>query len=154
MPTYQLTINSNKVTVEADPDTPLLWILRDHLGLTGTKYSCGVGICGSCTVHYNGNAVRACSFPIANVEEGEILTIEGISEKNSTALRAAWKALDVPQCGYCHSGQIMSATALLAKNPKPSKAEINTAMSGNICRCGTYSRIQRAIELAANNLDG
>lgn len=154
MSTYQLTINSKKVTVDADPDTPLLWILRDHLGLTGTKYSCGIGICGSCTVHYKGNAVRSCSFPVDAVEEGEILTIEGIAEKNSTALRDAWVALDVPQCGYCHSGQIMSASALLAKNPKPSKEEINTAMSGNICRCGTYSRIQKAIELAASKLDG
>lgn len=138
--------------VEAEPDTPLLWVLRDNLGLTGTKYGCGIGICGACTVHYNGNAVKACLMPMASVDMGIVLTIEGISEKNGIAIQQAWKKLDVAQCGYCHSGQIMSAAALLAKNLEPTAEEINSAMSGNICRCGTYSRIQKAIRLAADKL--
>lgn len=152
MQSYNLTINSEKVTVEADPDTPLLWVLRDTFDLTGTKYGCGKGICGACTVHYEGNAVRSCSMPIASAHGGTVITIEGISEKNGTAIKQAWKEFDVPQCGYCHSGQIMSAAALLSKNFEPTKEEINKAMSGNICRCGTYGRIQKAIQLAATKL--
>ena len=153
MPSYELTINSKKVTVDSEPDTPLLWVLRDYLDLTGTKFGCGIGICGACTVHYNGNAIRACSMPIASAQEGVIVTIEGITEKNVNALQQAWSELDVPQCGYCQSGQIMSAAALLSETPKPSEAEINNAMSGNICRCGTYTRIRKAIQLAGKKMN-
>lgn len=152
MPSYDLTINTEKITVEAEPDMPLLWVLRDNLCLTGTKYDCGIGIYGACTAHFNGNAIRACSVPVASAHGGTIMTIEGISEISGTAIQQAWKKLDVPQCGYCHSGQIISAASLLTKNPEPTKEEINTAMSGNICRCGTYSRIQKAIVLVAKKL--
>ena len=153
MPSYELTINSQKVTVNTEPDTPLLWVLRDYLDLTGTKYGCGIGVCGACTVHYNGNAVRACSMPVVSAKEGKIVTIEGIAEKNGKALQQAWSELDVPQCGYCQSGQIMSAAALLSVTPRPSEAEINNAMSGNICRCGTYTRIRKAIQLAGKKMN-
>jgi aerobic-type carbon monoxide dehydrogenase small subunit (CoxS/CutS family) len=152
MPSYTLRINTEKITVDAEPDMPLLWVLRDYLGLTGTKYGCGTGICGACTVHFNGNAIRACSMPLATTEGGAIITIEGISGKIGATLQQAWKESDVPQCGYCQPGQIMSAAVLLANNPRPTTEEINVAMSGNICRCGTYSRIQKAIKLAANKL--
>ncbi len=154
MPSYTLTINNKKITIEAEPDTPLLWVLRDDLGLTGTKYGCGTGICGACTVHYNGDAIRACSMPIASADGGTLVTIEGISEKNGNVIQQAWKELDVPQCGYCQSGQIMSASMLLSKTPRPTEEEINSAMSGNICRCGTYTRIRKAIQLAANKQGG
>jgi len=152
MPSYNLIINTEKITVVAAADMPLLWVLRDSLNLTGTKYGCGKGICGACTVHFNGEAIRACSTPIATVHGGMITTIEGISNINGDALQEAWKEWDVPQCGYCQSGQIMSASALLLKNPEPTKEEINSAMAGNICRCGTYTRIQKAIQSAANKL--
>jgi len=149
MPSYTLTINAKKFTFEADSDTPLLWILRDQLELTGTKYGCGNGSCGACTVHFNGNAIRSCIMPISKAEGGTVVTIEGLAGTEGHALQQAWKELDVPQCGYCQSGQIMNAASLLARNPEPSTAEIQTAMSGNLCRCGTYSRIKKAIALAA-----
>lgn len=150
MPSYTLTINTVKRTVSADPDTPLLWILRDTLGLTGTKYGCGKGICGTCTVHYNGNAIRSCALPITSVLEGNIVTIEGLSEKENHPVQQAWMELDVPQCGYCQSGQIMAAADLLSKNGNPTDKDINAAMQGILCRCGTYSRIRKVIHLAAN----
>ncbi|WP_422080187.1 (2Fe-2S)-binding protein [Ulvibacterium sp.] len=150
MRSYTLTINSVKRTVSADPDTPLLWILRDTLGLTGTKYGCGKGICGTCTVHYKGNAVRSCSLQITSVLEGDIITIEGLSEKGNHPVQQAWMELDVPQCGYCQSGQIMAAVDLLSKTSNPTDNDINAAMQGILCRCGTYSRIRKAIHLAAS----
>jgi isoquinoline 1-oxidoreductase alpha subunit len=152
MPTYTLTINNIRKTISVDPDTPLLWVLRDNLGLTGTKYGCGMGMCGTCTIVYKGEAVRACTLTVAAATEGTITTIEGISEKNDHPLQQAWKELDVPQCGYCQSGLLMTAVALLDENPKPSNAEIDDAFMGNICRCGTYSRVRKAIHLAAIKL--
>ena len=148
MASYTLTINNQSFTVDASPDTPLLWVLRDELELKGTKFGCGKAQCGACTVHLNGTAVRSCSLPVSAVK-GKITTIEGLSQDGSHPLQKAWVELDVPQCGYCQAGQIMSASALLAKKPKPTDADIDTAMSGNICRCGTYSRIKKAIHLAA-----
>lgn len=150
MPSYTLIVNNTELTVKADPDTPLLWVLRDNLNLTGTKYGCGTGICGACTVHLNGNAARSCTLTIAAVAGGEITTIEGISEKNDHPLQQAWMELDVPQCGYCQSGQIMSAAFLLSKNKNPTEAEINAALAGNICRCGSYTRVRRAIQRATS----
>lgn len=148
MASYTLTINNQSFTVDASPDTPLLWVLRDELELKGTKFGCGKAQCGACTVHLNGTAVRSCSLPVSAVK-GKITTIEGLSPDGSHPLQKAWVELDVPQCGYCQAGQIMSASALLAKKPKPTDTDIDTAMSGNICRCGTYSRIKKAIHLAA-----
>jgi isoquinoline 1-oxidoreductase subunit alpha len=148
MATYQLSVNNQSLTVEAEPDTPLLWVLRDELDLKGTKFGCGKGLCGACTVHLNGNAIRSCSLPIA-AAKGKITTIEGLSKDGSHPVQQAWMEMDVPQCGYCQVGQIMSATALLAKKPNPTDADIETAMSGNICRCGTYPRIKKAIKVAA-----
>lgn len=153
MPSYTLNINNDKKVISADPDTPLLWVLRDILDLTGTKFGCGIGTCGACVVHYKGNPVRSCTLPIAAALEGNITTIEGISEKNDHPLQEAWMELDVPQCGYCQSGQIMSAFALLSKNTNPTEEDINRAMAGNICRCGTYVRISKAIQLAAIKLE-
>lgn len=150
MPSYTLTINAVKRTVSADYDTPLLWILRDTLGLTGTKYGCGKGICGTCTVHYNGNAVRSCTLPITSVLKGNIITIEGLSKKGNHQIQQAWMEMDVPQCGYCQSGQIMAAVDLLSKTNNPTDKDINAAMQGILCRCGTYSRIRKAIHLAAS----
>ncbi len=144
-----LKVNGKPYQVEVSPDTPLLWVIRDHLGLTGTKFGCGMAQCGACTVHVDGEAVRSCVTPISAVATKEIVTIEGLSSDNSHPVQLAWIADDVPQCGYCHSGQIMSAAALLAKNPKPSDADIDDAMSGNLCRCGTYQRIRRAIHRAS-----
>jgi isoquinoline 1-oxidoreductase subunit alpha len=149
MATYQLTINNQSVSVEAEADTPLLWVLRDELDLKGTKFGCGKGLCGACTVHLNGNATRSCSLPIAAAAKGKITTIEGLSKDGSHPVQQAWMEMDVPQCGYCQVGQIMAATALLAKKPNPTDADIETAMSGNICRCGTYPRIKKAIKVAA-----
>lgn len=146
-----LTINGEKRELDVDPSTPLLWVLRDTLGLTGTKYACGIAVCGSCTVHVNGEAVRSCVTPLSAVAGQNVTTIEGLSKDNSHPVQRAWIALDVPQCGYCQSGQIMQAAALLAKNPKPTDADINQAMNGVLCRCGTYNRIRRAIHLAAGN---
>lgn len=150
MATYTLQINGKSLTADVDSDTPLLWVLRDHLGLVGTKYGCGIAQCGACTIHLNGNAVRSCSLPVSAVGVGKITTIEGLSDKGDHPVQQAWSEVDVPQCGYCQAGQIMSAAALLAKNPKPTKQQIDTAMNGNICRCGTYHRIHEAITLASS----
>jgi isoquinoline 1-oxidoreductase subunit alpha len=144
-----LTVNKRALNLEADPSTPLLWVLREHLGLTGTKYGCGVGQCGACTVHIDGRPVRSCSTPILRAAGKEIITIEGLSLDRSHPVQRAWLEIEVPQCGYCQSGQIMSAAALLKSTPNPADEDINRAMSGNICRCGTYPRIRRAIHRAA-----
>jgi isoquinoline 1-oxidoreductase alpha subunit len=140
------TVNDTRISVDADPKTPLLWIIRDHVGLTGTKYACGAGLCGACTVHINGKAVRACQTHLSEVENGKVVTIEGLSPNSSHPLQKAWVALEVPQCGYCQSGQIMKAAELLAATPKPTRSQIIEHMDGNICRCGTYHRIIAAIE--------
>ena len=144
-----LTVNGKSRSVDVAPDTPLLWVLRDTLGLTGTKFGCGMAQCGACTVHIEGDAIRSCITPVSAVEGKKVTTIEGLSADGSHAVQQAWVAESVPQCGYCQSGQIMSAVALLAKTPKPSDADIDAAMSGNICRCGTYQRIRSAIHRAA-----
>ena len=149
MASFNLKINKKKYTVEADPNMPLLWALRDVIGLTGTKFGCGIAQCGACTVHLNGDAVRSCSLPISAVGDGEVVTIEGLSENGDHPVQKAWEEVDVMQCGYCQAGQIMSAAALLEKNPNPSDAEISAAMNGNICRCGTYLRIREAVKKAA-----
>jgi isoquinoline 1-oxidoreductase subunit alpha len=147
-----LTVNDRTVDVDAAPDTPLLWVLRDHLAMTGTKYGCGMALCGACTVHVDGAAMRSCVLPLQAVKGRRITTIEGLSAVQGHAVQRAWIEIDVPQCGYCQSGQIMSAAALLASVPKPTDADIDAAMAGNICRCGTYSRIRRAVHLAAELL--
>ena len=145
-----LQINGKATSVAAPDDTPLLWVLRDHIGLTGTKFGCGMALCGACTVHLDGAPVRSCQTPLSAAVGKKITTIEGVSAtRTGKAVQAAWLDLGVPQCGYCQAGQIMSATALLQKNPKPSDADIDSAMSGNICRCGTYTRIRSAIKVAA-----
>lgn len=150
MPRVRLNVNAQIHSVEVDdPATPLLWVLRDTLNLTGTKYGCGIGQCGACTVHADGAAVRSCSLPISAVGERAITTIEGLSSQGRHPLQMAWQELDVPQCGYCQSGQLMSAAALLQRTPTPSDEEITRAMSGNLCRCGTYPRIHNAIKHAA-----
>ena len=143
------TLNDKPVSVEADPKTPLLWVIRDHIGLTGTKYGCGAALCGACTVHVNGRAQRSCVTPISSVENAKVVTIEGLSPNSSHPLQKAWIAEEVPQCGYCQSGQIMAAAALLKKTPRPTDKDIDEAMT-NICRCGTYQRIRQAVNLAAN----
>jgi isoquinoline 1-oxidoreductase subunit alpha len=150
MATINLKINGKKYTLEADPKMPLLWAIRDLAGLTGTKYGCGIAQCGACTVHLAGTPVRSCSIPVSSVAGKEITTIEGLSEDNSHPVQQAWIAEQVPQCGYCQSGQIMTATALLKKNPNPTDKDIDTAMQGNICRCGTYPRIRKAIKTASH----
>jgi isoquinoline 1-oxidoreductase subunit alpha len=147
-----ITVNNKTLEIDAAPDTPLLWVLRDHLGMTGTKYGCGMALCGACTVHIDGIAARSCVIPLAKLVGKSIATIEGLSQDKSKAVQRAWIELDVPQCGYCQSGQIMSAAALLKSNPAPSDAEIDAAMAGNICRCGTYPRIRKAIHRAAELL--
>jgi len=147
-----IIVNSKKHQVDVDSDTPLLWTLRENLGLTGTKFGCGIAQCGACTVHVDGQPIRSCITPIGSVKGKRITTIEGLSANGSHPLQKAWIAEEVPQCGYCQSGQIMSAAALLSAKPKPSDADIDAAMSGNICRCGTYQRIRRAIHRAAGNL--
>jgi aerobic-type carbon monoxide dehydrogenase small subunit (CoxS/CutS family) len=149
MAQYTLTINTKAVSVDVDPTTPLLWVLRDDVGLTGTKYGCGIAQCGACTVHLNGTPVRSCSLPVSAIGKQAITTIEGLASNRSHVVQQAWIAEQVPQCGYCQSGQIMSAAALLASNPRPTDADIDAAMSGNICRCGTYPRIRKAIHRAA-----
>lgn len=149
MPTYSLTVNNRIYPVDVDADTPLLWVLRDDLELKGTKFGCGKSQCGACTVHFNGTAVRSCSLPVSAAAKGKITTIEGLSPDGTHPLQAAWMETDVPQCGYCQAGQIMSAAALLARKPKPTDADIDAALSGNLCRCGTYGRIRKAIHLAA-----
>ena len=146
----KLTINGKPQRVDADPATPLLWVLRDHLGMTGTKFGCGIAQCGACTVHADGAPLRSCITPVSAVEGKKIVTIEGLSADGSHPVQKAWAELDVVQCGYCQSGQIMSAVALLAKIPSPSDTDIDQAMSGNICRCGTYPRIRAAVHRAAD----
>jgi isoquinoline 1-oxidoreductase alpha subunit len=149
MPAYNLNINGKTYPVEAEANTPLLWVLRDNIGLTGTKYSCGIAQCGSCTVHFNGSPVRSCSVPVSAAARAKITTIEGLSTDNSHPVQRAWLEEQVPQCGFCQSGQIMAATALLRTNPNPSDEDITVAMQGLICRCGTYTRIHKAIKRAA-----
>jgi isoquinoline 1-oxidoreductase subunit alpha len=149
MPAYNLSINGKNYVVEADAKMPLLWAIRDLVGLTGTKYGCGIAQCGACTVHLNGNPVRSCSLPVSAGANQPITTIEGLSPDNSHPIQKAWIAEQVPQCGYCQSGQIMAAAALLKKNPNPKDKDIDAAMQGHICRCGTYLRIRRAIKTAA-----
>ena len=145
-----LTINGKAKHVTVDPNTPLLWVLRDTLGMTGTKFGCGAALCGACTVHLNGQPIRSCSTPVSAAAGKKVTTIEGVgATPTGKKVQAAWAELDVPQCGYCQSGQILAATALLASNPKPSDADIDSAMAGNICRCGTYPRIRAAIHKAA-----
>lgn len=146
MASFNLSINGKKHQVDVDPSTPLLWVLRDHLNLVGAKYGCGISVCGACTVHLNGNAVRSCQLPVSAIGDNKVITIEGLSENADHPVQKAWLEHDVPQCGYCQAGQIMNAVALLKKNPNPSDEEIENAMSGNICRCGTYLRIKRAIK--------
>jgi isoquinoline 1-oxidoreductase subunit alpha len=152
-----LTVNGTRRTLDVPDDMPLLWALRETLDLKGPKFGCGIGQCGACTVHVNGIATRTCVLPIAAVENAEIVTIEGLSADGTHPLQLAWQELDVPQCGYCQAGQIMTAAAMLQRNPRPSEAEIDRAMTGNICRCATYHRIregvQRAVAIAANNND-
>jgi isoquinoline 1-oxidoreductase alpha subunit len=148
-----LFVNGERITVNVPDDTPLLWVLRDHLNLTGTKYGCGMALCGACTVHIDGAPTRSCTMPVSALKAGvEITTIEGVKSKEAKAVQAAWEKLDVPQCGYCQSGQIMSAAGLLAKKKKPSDADIDAAMAGNVCRCATYVRIRAAIHEAAKTL--
>ncbi|MGC1523812.1 MAG: (2Fe-2S)-binding protein, partial [Steroidobacteraceae bacterium] len=151
-PMTTITVNNRLITVDAEPDTPLLWALRDHLGMTGTKFGCGMALCGACTVHVDGAATRSCVLPLSAVAGKSITTIEGLSVDSSHPVQRAWLEIDVPQCGYCQSGQIMSAAALLKANPTPNDADIDAAMSGNICRCGTYPRIRKAIHRAAELL--
>jgi isoquinoline 1-oxidoreductase alpha subunit len=150
-----LLLNGKTVNVDAAPDTPLLWVLRDHLGLTGTKYGCGASLCGACTVHVNGSPTRSCVTPVSAVAGKHVTTIEGVAgNKVARAVQAAWDKNQVPQCGYCQSGQVMAATALLSRTPRPSDADITQAMSGNLCRCGTYGRIRAAIKDASAALEG
>ena len=151
MAMYDLKINGEKHQVDVDPDTPVLWVLRDHVKLLGTKYGCGIGQCGACTVHIDGQAMRSCNLPISSVSDQAITTIEGLSKKGDHPLQKAWIEHDVPQCGYCQAGQIMNAASLLKNNSNPSDTDIDTAMNGNICRCGTYVRIKAAIKTAAKS---
>ncbi len=151
MAIFNLKINTKEYQVDVDPSTPMLWVLRDHLNMVGTKFGCGVAQCGACTIHLNGEAVRSCITFISEVGNREITTIEGLSENGDHPLQKAWIEHDVPQCGYCQSGQIMTAAALLKKNPHPTDLEIEEAMNGNICRCGTYTRIKKAIKTAAHS---
>jgi isoquinoline 1-oxidoreductase alpha subunit len=149
MASFTVTVNGRKVTAEADPATPLLWVLRDTLGLTGTKFGCGASLCGACTVHLDGRAIRSCVTPVSDAAGKTITTIEGLSVNRSHPLQKAWIAEDVPQCGYCQSGMIMTAAALLKEKPKPTDQDIDAALGGHICRCGTYQRIRRAVHRAA-----
>ncbi len=151
MAEFSIHINGKKHNVNVDPSTPLLWVLRDHLKMVGTKYGCGIAQCGACTVHYNGTAVRSCQLPISAAVDNKITTIEGLSEHGDHPVQKAWLEHDVPQCGYCQAGQIMTASALLKRNPNPSDKDIDNAMSGNICRCGTYTRIKAAIKTASDS---
>ncbi|MBT8308222.1 (2Fe-2S)-binding protein [Maribacter sp. PR1] len=151
MAIFNLNINGSEHSVDVDSNTPMLWVLRDHIKLVGTKYGCGIAQCGACTVHLGDNAVRSCQLPVSAVGEQKITTIEGLSEHGDHPVQNAWLEIDVPQCGYCQAGQIMSASALLKRNPNPSDEEIESAMNGNICRCGTYTRIKKAIKTAASS---
>ena len=152
MAIYKLQVNGKTLQADVEADTPLLWVLRDHLGLVGTKYGCGIAQCGACTVHVNGSATRSCVYPVSAVGTSQVITIEGLSEKGDHPLQKAWDEIDVAQCGYCQAGQIMTAAALLKQNPKPSMDEIEVTMNGNICRCGTYSRIVKAIQRASKEV--
>jgi len=152
MATFNLKINGDTKTVEVDPTTPLLWVLRDHLDLVGTKFGCGIASCGACTIHLDDTAMRACVLPISAVGDKKITTIEGLSEAGDHPVQKAWLEHDVPQCGYCQAGQIMTASALLKENSNPSDEEIESAMNGNLCRCGTYTRIKAAVKTAAKNM--
>jgi isoquinoline 1-oxidoreductase alpha subunit len=152
MPAYKLQINGKSYQTEAEPDTPLLWILRDHLNLVGTKYGCGIAQCGACTIHLNGQAIKSCVFPVSAVGTSKVTTIEGLSKNGDHPLQLAWDEVDVPQCGYCQAGQIMTAASLLKKNPNPSDDDISTAMHENICRCGAYHRIHEAVKLASTKI--
>lgn len=152
MPVISLNVNGKSVSIDVDPATPVLWVLREHLNLVGTKYGCGVAQCGACTIHLNGNAVRSCLLPVSAVGKNAITTIEGLSENGDHPVQKAWIEQDVAQCGYCQTGQIMTATALLKSNPNPTDAQIEASMSGNICRCGTYLRIKEAIKTAAKQM--
>ena len=149
MASINLNVNGKKHVVDVDPKTPMLWVLRDHLNLVGTKYGCGVAQCGACTIHFEGSAVRSCQLPVSAAADKEITTIEGISENGDHPVQKAWLEHDVPQCGYCQAGQIMTAVAFLKENPAPTDEEIETAMNGNLCRCGTYLRIKAAVKTAA-----
>lgn len=151
MPQFNLNVNGQSFTVDAASDTPILWVLRDHLGLVGTKFGCGIGQCGACTIHLDGKATRGCLSKIVDVHEKKITTIEGLSSDGSHPVQQAWKEVDVPQCGYCQAGQIMTATAFLEQNPNPTSDEIRNAMHGNICRCASYNRIEKAVATAAKN---
>ena len=151
MAIFNLKINGKKKQVDVDPNTPVLWVLREHLDLVGTKYGCGIAQCGACTIHLDGVAMRSCQLPISQIGNQPITTIEGLSENGDHPVQKAWLEHDVPQCGYCQAGQIMSAAALLKSNPNPTDAEIEATMNGNICRCGTYTRIKAAIKTAANS---
>ncbi len=153
MAMYNLKINGSVKKVEAEADTPLLWVLRDELNLVGTKYGCGIGECGACSIHLNGTVSRSCSLPISSVNDQEITTIEGISEDGTHPVQAAWKSVDVPQCGYCQSGQIMTAISFLNENLTPSRAEIKKAMHPNICRCGSYKSIEEAVHIASKSIN-
>ena len=148
-----LKINGETRTLDADPESPLLWALRDELGMTGTKFGCGIAACGACTVHWDGMPIRSCQTMVGDLEGAEITTIEGVDGKAATAVQAAWNELDVPQCGYCQSGQIMAAAALLSETPKPTDEDIDAAMDGNVCRCATYARIRKAIHLASDKME-
>ena len=152
MPEYTLNINGKNTTFTADEDTPLLWVLRDELNLVGTKFGCGIAQCGACTVHLDGYAVRSCSLPVSALSEGKITTIEGLSENGDHPVQEAWETMDVPQCGYCQSGQIMTASAFLEQNKNPTEEEIRQAMHGNICRCASYNRIEKAVKLASKKM--
>ncbi|MDI1325146.1 MAG: (2Fe-2S)-binding protein [Algoriphagus sp.] len=152
MATLNLKVNKKSYTVDVDPNTPVLWVLRDHLNLVGTKFGCGIAQCGACTIHMDGAAIRSCSLPVSAVANSELTTIEGISENGDHPVQKAWLEHDVPQCGYCQAGQIMTAVALLNENPLPSDQEIENAMNGNICRCGTYLRIKAAVKTASQSL--
>ena len=149
MAVINLNVNGKKHVVDVDPATPMLWVLRDHLHLTGTKYGCGIAQCGACTIHFNGTAIRSCQLPVSAAADKPITTIEGLSENGDHPLQKAWLEHDVPQCGYCQAGQIMNAAALLKRNPHPTDEEIEASMNGNLCRCGTYLRIREAIKTAA-----
>jgi aerobic-type carbon monoxide dehydrogenase small subunit (CoxS/CutS family) len=151
MSKFYLKVNGKKFEVDVDPSTPVLWVLRDHLNLIGTKYGCGVGACGACTIHFNGRALKSCQLPVSAVGVQEITTIEGLSETGEHPVQKAWLALDVAQCGYCQTGQIMAAASLLKSKPNPTNEDIDSFMSGNICRCGTYVRIKDAIKLASKS---
>lgn len=152
MPMYNLNINGKKLSADVADDTPLLWVLRDHLGLVGTKYGCGVASCGACTIHLNGEAIRSCMLPVSSVGSAEVTTIEGLSMNGEHPVQQAWDQVDVPQCGFCQAGQIMTAAAFLKKNSNPSEKQIVETMNSHLCRCGTYHRIKEAVQIAAKNM--